>query len=582
MGRQLLFVLDKRQKRNLFLIFVMILVGSGVELASVAGISPIVTIISDESVLKTNEKYQLLGRLFHLTDSRQYVLFLSICLIFIYIFKNLYVIFEKQVQCRFTYNNQRRLAGKLLTYYVNKDYIFHTSTNVADLQRNVDSDVLQFWNVVSWVLQFLMESLVCVALFVYLMISDWQSTLAILLLLSFFVGVNIFVLNRYSSALGVQVRTLRALMTKHLLQVFGGIKEIKVANKEAFFINSYDHAFEQYCTIQRKQSVATDLPKPIMETVCVCGLLLVMAIRIALGTDMKEFVPILAVFVVAAYRMMPSFNRITAYYGHIMYGRASVKNVYLDIQKMKQKEEEQNREDTDQYEFRLNTDIELRNITFSYPQSEECVLKNIFMTIPRKKSVALIGPSGAGKSTLADLVLGVLIPDCGEIIADGVNVYDHIKSWHKVIGYIPQVIYLLDDTIRNNVAFGLSAEEIDDEIVWRALKDAQLDDFVRTLPQGLDTEVGDRGVRLSGGQRQRIGIARALYSDPELLILDEATSALDTETETAVMEAIDGLHGTRTMMIIAHRLTTIKNCDFVYEIAGKSASLKDKQEIMQK
>lgn len=524
----------------------------------------------------------MLGKLFHLTDSRQYVLFLAICLIFIYIIKNVYIIVEKQVLYRFTYNNQRRLAGKLLTYYVNKDYLFHTSTNVADLQRDVDTDVVQFWNVLLHIIDLAMELLVCLAIFIYLMLSDWRMTLTIILLLLIFAGVNMVIMNHYSSALGEQSRQWRSFNIKSLLQIFGGIKEVKVTNKENFFINSYDYSFKQWCIIQRKQNIIADLPKPVMETVCVGGMLLVMAVKISMGTDMKEFIPILAVFVVAAYRIMPSFNRIMSYYGHIMYGQASTQNVYSCMQKMKQGEEKQNKENTDIYEFKIDTDIEIKNITFSYSKSETCILRDISMTIPRKKSVALIGSSGSGKSTLADLILGILMPDEGEIVVDGVNIYDHIKSWHKEIGYIPQVIYLMDDTIRSNVAFGLPPDEIDEEKVWKALKDAHLDDFVRALPEGLDTEVGDRGIRISGGQRQRIGIARALYSDPKLLILDEATSALDIETETAVMEAIDGLHGTRTVLIIAHRLTTIKNCDFIYEIAGKSVSLKNKQEILQR
>jgi ABC-type multidrug transport system fused ATPase/permease subunit len=197
--------------------------------------------------------------------------------------------------------------------------------------------------------------------------------------------------------------------------------------------------------------------------------------------------------------------------------------------------------------------------------------------VPAKQSVAFVGPSGAGKSTMADIILGVLVPQEGQIVVEGVNIYDYIKSWHDKIGYIPQVIYLLDDSIRNNVAFGIDTDKIDDERIWEVLKEAQIDEFVRKLPNGLDTGVGDRGVRLSGGQRQRIGIARALYNNPELLVLDEATSALDNDTETAVMKAIDGLHGSHTMIIIAHRLSTIKNCDIIYKIENGQVTVQDKE-----
>lgn len=574
MYKQLCYVINGRQKRNLFLIFLMILTGSVLELGGVAGITPLVAIITDESVIETGPEYRLLGELFHLTNARQYVLFLSLALVAVYIVKNIYIVFEKQVQYRFTYNNQRRLVKELLTYYIKKDYLFHVSSNVADLQRNVETDATKFWDVVLAMLELVMELLVCLALVIYLMISDWQSTLAVLLVLLLFFGICIVILHRYSNALGIQCRKWRSLMTKNLLQAFAGIKEVKVSDKEAFFVDAYDRAFERYCVTQRKQSLATVLPKPVMESVCVGGLLLVMAVRIYSGADMKAFMPVLSAFVVAAYRMMPSFNRITSYYGSIMYGKASVNHVYSDIRKMRLKREQQGRAEADDHVFEIRTDIKAEDITFCYPAAEEPVLKNVSLSIPRKKSVAFVGASGAGKSTLADLMLGILVPQEGKITVDGVNIYEHIRPWHKKTGYIPQSIYLLDDTIRNNVAFGLLPDEINEEKIWEVLKEAQLDEFVKSLPEGLDTEVGDRGVRLSGGQRQRIGIARALYTDPEVLILDEATSALDNETEEAVMQAIDGLHGSRTIIIIAHRLTTIEKCDLTYEVGGQTVCLK--------
>jgi ABC-type multidrug transport system fused ATPase/permease subunit len=577
MLKQINYVMNKRQKRNIIIIFLMILLGSFIELIGVAGISPIVTIITDDSVVTTNELYKMIGNIFHFTNTRQYVVFLSVALIAVYIFKNVYIIFENNIQYRFTYNNQRRLARELLTYYAHKEYLFHVNTNVADLQRNVETDVINFWNVVLSMMELSMELLVCVVLMVYLLISDWQSTLAVVAILGLFLAFCIFFLRRYSTRLGAQCRELRSTMTKTILQTFAGIKEIKVSNKESLFVDKYDKIFEKYCVSQRKQSIATLLPKPIMESVCVCGLLLVMTVRICQGTDMKEFIPILSVFVVAAYRMMPSFNRITAYYGSIMYGKASVNNVYIDLKRKRESEKQDITVEQDAYEFNLNTDIEVKNISFAYPNNEKKILYKVSFVVPAKQSVAFVGPSGAGKSTMADIILGVLVPQEGQIVVEGVNIYDYIKSWHDKIGYIPQVIYLLDDSIRNNVAFGIDTDKIDDERIWEVLKEAQIDEFVRKLPNGLDTGVGDRGVRLSGGQRQRIGIARALYNNPELLVLDEATSALDNDTETAVMKAIDGLHGSHTMIIIAHRLSTIKNCDIIYKIENGQVTVQDKE-----
>ena len=574
MLKQFNYVMDKRQKRNLVLIFVMIIIGSGLELLSVAGISPIVAVITDENIINTQSIYILIGEIFHFTTSRQYVLFLSLVLIGAYVIKNVYVVFENQMQYQYTYSNQRRLVMELLTYYLNREYLFHVNTNVADLQRNVETDVIKFWDVVLAMMQLAMEMLVCIILMAYLFVVDWKSTTALVVLLGGFLGIFMLFYKKYSVRLGAKCREYRSLMTKSILQAFAGIKEVKVMNKESFFSNVYDRAFEKYCVAQRKQSVATILPKPIMESVCICGLLLIMSVRIYQGSDMKEMVPVLSAFVVAAYRMLPSFNRITSYYGNIMYGKASVVNVYQDVKNKRESEPVQKSTEQDTYEFEIASDISIRNLSFAYPGNEKNVLNRVSLTIPLNHSVAFIGASGAGKSTLADLVLGVLTPQEGEVVVDDTNIYDHLEAWHRKVGYIPQVIYLLDDSIRNNVAFGIEAEKIDDALIWRALHEAQLDEFVKNLPEGLDTEVGDRGVRLSGGQRQRIGIARALYSDPKILILDEATSALDNDTETAVMEAIDRLQGSKTMIIIAHRLSTIQNCDLVYEVGNGEVTLK--------
>ncbi|MDE5598435.1 MAG: ATP-binding cassette domain-containing protein, partial [Lachnospiraceae bacterium] len=324
------------------------------------------------------------------------------------------------------------------------------------------------------------------------------------------------------------------------------------------------------------------VPKYIIEMVCMTGLLLAIIFKIFFGQkDLLEFVPQLAVFAVASFRLLPSVGKINEHLSAVLYAMPSVELIYNDLREIEQitKATETDTKHTNEA-WKLQEKIEVKNVTYHYPDGETNVIEHADFIIERGKTIAFIGASGAGKSTMADILLGLLAPQYGKIYADGMNVYKNLSTWQKEIGYIPQSIYLSDDTIRNNVAFGVDEKEIDEQAVINALQQAQLYDFADSLPDGLDTYVGDRGIRLSGGQRQRIGIARALYHDPEILILDEATSALDNDTESAVMEAIEKLHGEKTMIIIAHRLTTIQNADVIYEVENGEVKRKEKQDVL--
>lgn len=302
-----------------------------------------------------------------------------------------------------------------------------------------------------------------------------------------------------------------------------------------------------------------------METVCVGSLLIVICIRVAFGVNLVAFVTVLSGFGVAAVRLLPSFNRITEYLDIILFSKASTNNIFNDLQEEVKLSKNRNSQNKD-IKITLLDKVTVDSICFKYPNTDTYIFQNASVEIKKNESVAFIGSSGVGKSTIADIILGLIRPESGRIFADGVDINENLTSWHEIVGYIPQTIYLMDDSIRNNIAFG--GDNKDNAKLWESLKLAQLEEFVRALPDGLDTEIGDRGVRLSGGQRQRIGIARALYNNPQLLVLDEATSALDNETEAAVMEAVENLHGHTTMIIIAHRLSTIEHCDKVYEVVS--------------
>ncbi len=581
MIKKINYVLDRRQKINLCILLVIIFIGAFVELLGVSAIMPLIDVAMNPETMDEKWYFVLIRKYMGITDANQMILFLAVLLIVIYILKNVYVMVMYSLQYRFVFNNQQRLSVRMMKSYMQQDYLFHVSKNVAEFQRNITSDVNGFFTIVLNVLQFLAEFSVSAALVIFLFVQDWVSTMAVAVLLFLFMGIFTIFFRKVLVKIGEQSRQANVLVTKWLFQAFSGIKEVKVANKESFFISNYNRHYKDCVRVQRQQSILTYLPKPVMETVCICSLMLAMIIKIAVvKSDIVSFVTTLSVFAVAAFRMLPSFNKITGYISGMMFNKPAIDSVYRDLKEIEQLMEQKTAEHEDTIKVMLHSSIRLNNVSFRYPESDKWILKNASLEITKNTSVALIGASGAGKTTAADLMLGILQPQEGTVTIDGTDLRKCMKSWHEDIGYIPQVIYLMDDNIRANVAFGIPDAEIDDDAVQKALREAQLDQFVNSLPNGLDTLIGDRGVKLSGGQRQRIGIARALYRNPNVLVLDEATSALDSDTEKEVMEAIDGLHGTRTLIVIAHRLSTIKKCDKIFEVGGGGFIERSKAEVL--
>ncbi len=581
MLKKINYILDRKQKINLGILLVIIFIGAFVELLGVSAVMPLIDVAMEPETIGEKWYFVLIGKYMGITDANQMILFLAVLLIIIYILKNIYVMGMYSLQYRFVFNNQQRLSVRMMKSYMQQDYLFHVSKNVAEFQRNITSDVNGFFTVALNVLQFLAEFSVSTVLIVFLLVQDWVSTVAIAVLLFLFMGIFTVFFRKVLVKIGEESRQANVQVTKCLFQAFSGIKEIKVANKESFFIMNYDKNYKDCARVQRQQSILTYLPKPVMETVCICSLMLAMIIKIAVvKSDIASFVTTLSVFAVAAFRMLPSFNKITGFISGMMFNKPAIDSVYRDLMEIEQLEEQRKVEQTDTEKVSLTTAIGLENVSFRYPESDKWILKNANLNIRKNTSVALIGASGAGKTTAADLILGILEPQEGSVTIDGTDIKKCMASWHENIGYIPQAIYLMDDNIRANVAFGIPESEIDDAAIEKALREAQLDQFVHALPDGLDTMIGDRGVKLSGGQRQRIGIARALYRNPDVLILDEATSALDNDTEKEVMEAIDGLHGTRTLIVIAHRLSTIRKCDKIYEVGNGGFTERNKAEVL--
>ncbi len=557
-------IFDRKQKLNVFRIVVLIIIGTVLELVGITAILPFIEVAMKPESIFENRFLNYVYQFFGLKSSVQFLVLIGITLVVVYIVKNVFLIYENDQIFRFTYNSQRYMAIRLLNAYLKEPYTFFLNHNSADMVRNIKDDTDRMFDLVVSGMQLIAEVMVTIVLFAYLLYKDKTITIIVGTTLVLFVVIVMRRIKGSIERFGEKTRDAKAGSTKWVLQAFGGIKETMILDKRSYFSDKVDEQYEIFAVNHRRYQVLSYVPKPLMESVCICTVLMAIIAKMLRGVSPSYFISTLSIFAVAAFRLLPAFNRITGYINRITYGSSSLNAVYEDLLDVENLE----KSDVDitdakiQYEY----NIVIKNLFYSYPNTDTVVLNNINMTIPKNKSIAFIGASGAGKTTLADVILGLLTPDRGSILVDGVDIHDNMRAWQRQLGYIPQSIFLMDDTIRNNIAYGIAGEDIDEDRLNKAIEDAQLGELIEELENGLDTEVGERGVRLSGGQRQRIGIARALYRDPEVLILDEATSALDNDTESAIMEAVDNLGGKKTLIIIAHRLSTIKNCDFVYEV----------------
>ena len=572
-------IFSKKQKYQLGGLLIMTIISTFFELLGVSAIMPFVNVAMNPGSIQENDNMLYLYNLLHMQSVSEFLIMLAFVLVVVYVFKNVFLVFLYAVQYKFTYQSQRVLEGQLLSCYIHQDYTFHLEQNSADLQRNILQDVTGFFQSVLAVLQLITEGLVCFILFLYLLFTDVTITIGVAILLGLFMLIFMGYFRIRIKNIGAEARYASGKRVLWIQQSLGGIKEMKILGREQHFLNCYDDNAAVYADKFSKYQIANIVPRPIMETLGISSLLLIVAFKLMQGTDISYMLPILSVFAIAAFRLLPCFGRISGYIGTISFNRAALEKVCDDIELARELQEKTAKKDKGLSHLDFEKEIQIQKISFRYPNTEKDVLSETNIVIPKNKSVAFIGPSGAGKTTMADVLLGILEPQKGQILIDGVDIYQNLNAWHQKLGYIPQNIYLIDDTIRNNIAFGIDEDKIDEARMAEAIKEAQLYEFIQELDEGLDTVIGELGIRLSGGQRQRIGIARALYTNPEILVLDEATSALDNDTEKAIMEAIDMLQGSKTLVIIAHRLTTIKNCDYIYEIKGGKATIKDKKDI---
>ena len=587
-------LLNKHQRNRVIILFFMMVIGAGFEVLGVSMMLPFMSAVMNPDIIIENKLCVWICRAFHLNGHTDFVIWCIVALIILYVIKAAYLTFEYSIQYRFVYNNRFMTQAKLLEAYLNRPYEYFLSAQSGEIVRIVQTDVKNVFDMLTVILAFATEAVVSAAVIITVFVINPFMTVFValsLLLVMLLVSKGLRPLLQRE---GQTYQNTYAAANKWLLQSISGIKEVKVTQTEGVFLDNFVKYGQKMVNAQRWNDTLQNIPRNLIELVSVCSMMAVLGIMVATGHEMDSLIPSLSAFVMAAVKLLPSANRMLASINQMTFYEPALDNMLENLGVLSEKTAFA---DEEIKPLPLKKEICLCGISYTYPGGERKIFDHADLVIPVGTSIGIVGASGAGKTTAVDILLGLLKPQAGQILVDGADVSTDMQGWLVHIGYIPQMIFMLDDTIRENVVFGhgygenripepfrgavyeghvIKKQDMTvDEAVWAALEEAQLADFVRELPEGLDTTIGERGVRLSGGQRQRIGIARALFTNPDVLVFDEATSALDNETEEAIMQSINALHGKKTMIIIAHRLTTIEGCDAVYR-AGDGKIVKER------
>lgn len=555
-------LLTQSERKAAISLFLMMLLGMILETLGIGLVIPTITLMMQPEAW---DKYQI-GHFF-LQDKAplphmQIVIFAMLGLITVYLAKNLYSGFLIWKQSNFTFNVQASLCLRLFSLYLRQPYIFHLQKNSAQLVRNITGEVANLSSVVSSLLLLLTESCVLVGITSLLLWVEPIGAITIAVILGCAAwGFHMLTRNRISRW-GILRQYHDGFKIQHLQQGLGSAKDVKLLGREKNFLDQFAFHNNSSAMVWKLQTTLQALPRLMFEMLAILGLALLVITMLVQGRDTSNLIPILGLFAASAFRVMPSVNRILGAIQNISYNMSSIDLLYIENQHQKVS----NFCTYDQVKQQLKYEIKIDGVGYLYPTAQKAALHDISITIKKGELVGIIGTSGSGKSTLIDIILGLLTPSEGKITTDGFDIQNQLRNWQDQIGYVPQSIYLTDDTLRRNVAFGLSDEEINEPAVRGAIAAAQLTELVDGLEFGLDTVVGERGIKLSGGQRQRIGIARALYYNPSVLIFDEATSALDTATEESVMNVIMAFKGTKTIILVAHRLSTVERCDTIFRL----------------
>lgn len=570
---KMMILLDKKQKRVMAGLVCMMIISAFLQTAGVGLLVQVVNVVIDPDALQKSRMVAWLYELLGCRNYRSFSVTVMALLILTFVAKNAFLFLQQKLTLAFVYTNQFRTSERLMCNYLRRGYEFFLNADTAVVQRSITSDVNNMYALILALLQLVSDGVMSLFVISYCFLTNGMMTLLLGVVLLTLMVLMKCVLKPIMYKTGKENQDYYSGLFKWISQTVQGIKEVKVNGKEQYFVGEYRKCGRGYVNAVQKYSLYNSTPKLLMETACVGAMVGYMIVLVVTGVPTDDMLNALTTLAAAAFVLLPSVNRINNQITSIAYCEPFFMGVSDNLQDEIAGEKTDMSFATEEEKFPVTKNIQLRNITYAYPNTDKLIFDHADFTVPVGASVGIVGSSGAGKSTIVDILLGLLKLKEGAIYADGEDIMPHYRGWLKNIGYIPQMIFMLDDSIRHNVAFGVPDDKIDEERLWEVLREAQLDEYIRTLPEGLDTGIGERGIRLSGGQRQRIGIARALYHDPEVLVLDEATSALDNDTEKAIMDSINLLQGRKTLIIIAHRLQTIEKCDIVYRVENGKAVL---------
>ena len=561
----ILSFLNKREKRLLvFVFFCMVAVGL-LQVIGVGSISPFMSVVSDPEVIKTNHYLNWVYHALKFESTKSFIISLGIAVVVFMAVSNLSRAGMSFVIKYYSGHRLHSISMRLLEKYLYQPYVFFLNINSSDLSKNILSEVATFVNGVLVILLELMTNIVIsLSIIILLVIINPMVALVVSVILGLAYFLIFSAVRSFLNKKGKERAIVNSLKYKYISEAFGGIKDVKLLGRESIFLEMFSRPSIKYAMNNAVSDVVGDVPKYILETIAFAGIIGIILFRFKSGDDVKNYLPTLTLYTLGGYRLLPALQKIFKSITKIKYNLPIVEILYNDYTRLFNHEKRNDYKASSPLCFKR--EIRLKNLSFRYPNTQETVIKNQNLEIRANTSVGFVGPTGCGKTTIIDIVLGLLKAQEGSLLVDDVEIDDsNRRKWQANLGYVPQTIYLIDDTIKRNIAFGVPDDEIDIKAVKRAAAIANLDDFIENeLEEGFNSMVGERGIRLSGGQRQRIGIARAVYHNPSVLIMDEATSALDGLTENAIMDAINNLSHKKTIIMIAHRLTTVKACDEIF------------------